>query len=81
MMAAANSLFLQVVKVTQDYLGPAAERFIARQIETHLKKKPDKLTKKDLAKLADWVKIAIGLLTEDSEQAKEFTKRLLALAK
>lgn len=79
-MTAETKLYPQVVKVTQDYLGPAAERFIARQIETHLKKKPEELTKEDLAKLIDWVKIAIALLTEDGKTVDDFTESLLKLA-
>lgn len=75
-----NSLYSQVVDVTMSYLGPAAERFIARQIETHLQKNPEELTHADLEVLVDWIKIAISLLTEDQQIVDDFTKSLLALA-
>ncbi|HVE80946.1 MAG TPA: hypothetical protein VNA68_02285 [Candidatus Dormibacteraeota bacterium] len=78
---APNNLYSQVVEVTQSYLGPASERFIARQIETHLNKKPEELTPEDLAKLVDWVKIAVALLTEDGKTVEAFTQSLLALSK
>lgn len=80
MTTAQATLYDDVVKVTTSYLGPAAERFIARQIQTHLDKKPEELTKEDLVKLVDWIKIAIALLTEDGHVVDEFTKSLLKLA-
>lgn len=78
--AAKNPLYVEVVDVTMSYLGPAAERFISRQIETHLKKDPEDLKPEDLAILVDWVKIAIALLTEDQNIVDDFTKSLMALA-
>lgn len=79
MVGAQTSLYRQVVKVTQDYLGPAAERFVSRQIQTHLHKQPDALTEKDLVALVDWIKIAIALLTEDSKMVDDYARTLLAL--
>lgn len=73
-------LYKEVVAITQSYLGPAAERFITRQIKTHLHKDPDELTPRDLAKLADWIKVAIALLTEDSRIVQDYTESLLKLA-
>lgn len=76
-----EAVYQQVVAVTTEYLGPAAERFITRQIKTHLGKKPEELTKADVAKLVDWMKLAIALLTEDGKMVDDFTKSLLAIAK
>lgn len=76
---AAASLYQQVVKVTREYLGPATERFISRQIQTHLRKQPEDLTESDLAELVDWVKIAIALLTEDAKLVDDFARSLLKL--
>jgi hypothetical protein len=81
MVATTASLYEQVVQITQDYLGPASERFIDRQIQTHLKKRPDELTEPDLAKLVDWLKIAIALLTEDGKTVDAFTASLLGLSR
>lgn len=74
-------LYHEVVNLTKSYLGPAAERFITRQIKTHLNKDPDELSPQDLAKLADWIKVAIALLTEDSKIVQDYTNSLLELAK
>lgn len=72
-------IYRQVVKVTQDYLGPAAERFVGRQIETHLNKKPEELTREDIKKLSDWLKIAIALLTDDGKIVESYVHDLLAI--
>lgn len=74
-----NKLFNQVVRVTHVYLGPAAERFIGRQIENHLQKPPEDLTKADLAKLIDWIRVAVSLLTEDPEIIEEYINQLQRL--
>lgn len=82
MIKAGNStLYEQVVEVTVHYLGPAAERFVVRQIQMHLDKEPEDLTEKDLEKLVDWIRLAIALLSQDSKLVDEFSESLLALAK
>lgn len=76
-----TNLYREVVGVTTLYLGPAAERFITRQIKNHLNKDPDDLNPKDLAKLVDWLKVAIALLTEDGKMVQDYTNSLLKLAR
>lgn len=74
-------LYQEVVDITTSYLGPAAERFITRQIKTHLHKNPDQLSPEDIAKLVDWIKIAIALLTEDDKTVQDYTENLLRLTR
>jgi hypothetical protein len=76
-----NTLYNQVVEVTRLYLGPAAERFISRQIQTHIGKEPQELVKDDLATLVDWTKLSIALLTDDEEMVEEFASSISNLAK
>lgn len=76
---ASVSLYESVVQVTADYLGPAAGRFIDRQIENHLNKPPSSLQKKDLEILIDWARVAIALLTEDRTIVDEYGQRLSKL--
>ena len=73
-------LYDQVVSITHVYLGPAADRFIARQVQNHLNKPPESLTADDLLKLIDWIRVAVSLLTEDSEIIEEYAQQLLQLA-
>jgi hypothetical protein len=74
------SLHKQLVDITHVYLGPAAERFINRQIENHLRKSPEQLTPDDLLSLIDWIRIGVSLLTEDSELIEEYIGELQRLA-
>lgn len=76
-----KKLYKEVVDITTSYLGPAAERFITRQIKTHLNKEPDELSPKDLEKLVDWIKVAIALLTEDGKMVQDYANSLLKLAR
>jgi len=74
------SLLDQVLEISQDYLGPAAERFIDRQISTHLKKRPEKITREDVYKLIDWIKLSFALLTNDKAIVEQYAKRLRLVA-
>jgi hypothetical protein len=78
---AAQALSDQVVEITQEYLGPAAERFITRLINFHLKKEPFELEKADLKKLSEWVKVSLGLLTEDKNIVDECERKILKLSR
>lgn len=80
-MTSRTTLYQQVVEVTADVLGPAAERFVARQIESHLNKPPEKLTQSDLKELVDWIKLATSMLTDDQALVDAYGQRILELAK
>ncbi len=75
-----HTLYSKAVHVTEEYLGPAGERFLRRQIENHLNIKPEDLQKKNLPKLINWSSIAFSLLTSNDEDIKAFTQDLRALA-
>ncbi|HET7060486.1 MAG TPA: hypothetical protein VFH99_04240 [Candidatus Saccharimonadales bacterium] len=78
--AGRKSFYNRVVEVTHVYLGPAADRFIARQVQSHLHKAPEELTKEDLHKLIDWIRVAVSLLTDDSEVVEEYIVQLEKLS-
>jgi hypothetical protein len=75
-----QDLYESVVKITYEYLGPAAERFIDRQVRNHLHKEPKNLTKKDLNGLIDWVQVAVSLLSNDAKLVEEYIYSLKKLA-
>jgi hypothetical protein len=77
---AKPDIYDQVVRITHVYLGPAADRFISRQVQNHLHKQPEELTNDDLSKLIDWIRVAVSLITEDSEIVEEYTLQLQRLA-
>lgn len=80
MASKSSSIYEQVVQVTHVYLGPAAERFIARQVENHLHKSPSELSQDDLLNLIAWIKVVVTLLTEDDEIIEEYISALQKLA-
>lgn len=75
-MDGQRTLYDEVVRVTHVYLGPAADRFIDRQVQNHLHKAPRELSQSDLDRLIDWIRAAMSLLTEDSEIVEEYTRQL-----
>ncbi len=79
-MPAKPSLYERVVRVTHIYLGPTADRFIDRQVQNHLAKDPEKLSKYDLAQLIDWIRVAVSLLTDDEDIIEEYVHELERLA-
>jgi hypothetical protein len=80
-MAHKKDIYDYVLEVATYYLGPAAPRFIDRQILNHLQKRPDQLNLKDLPTLIDWARAALSLLTENTAEVEEFTSRLQVLTK
>lgn len=73
-------LFDRIVGIAEQYLGPAAERFVTRQVAFHLNKKPEELVKADLPKLQEWVKVSLSLLTEDKKIVNDFSNQMKKLA-
>jgi hypothetical protein len=74
--SASLELFDRVVRVTYEYFGPAAERYVTRQIDCHLHKSPDQLRKKDLKELINWISVATSHLINDEAIVEEYTKKL-----
>lgn len=80
MTSATSDMLNKVIVVTEEYLGPAADRFVKRQITFHLEKKPEEVTANDLPKLTEWIKVSLGLLTEDKSMVDACEQKLLSLA-
>ncbi len=77
----ANSrLYEEVVRITHAYFGPAADRFVTRQIRSHLGKAPEELRKQDLKKLVRWISLAMSLLIEDELLVEKYAVALEKLA-
>ncbi|MEO5499732.1 MAG: hypothetical protein ABIR46_04495 [Candidatus Saccharimonadales bacterium] len=79
-MSRNDTLYQKTVQVTEEYLGPAGERFIRRQIATHLKIEPELLRKRDLSELIDWSSIAFAMVTSNTRDVDAFTDDLRALS-
>lgn len=77
---ADRQLYDQIVTVTYDILGPAADRFVSRQISNHFSKQPDELTIADLPELIEWMRLAVSFLTDDKQLIDTFTGQLTNLS-
>jgi hypothetical protein len=75
-MMATESIYMQIVGVAEGYLGPAADRFVSRQIEFHLKKRPDQITKGDIPQVLEWIKVSLALLTEDKNMVNSLIEEI-----
>ncbi len=81
MVANDKILYVRVLGISNKYLGPAANRFVARQITGHLKKNPEQLAEGDLAELIDWIEIAMAFLTNDHRLIKSYINSLESLTR
>ncbi len=78
-MPSKDSVYKKAVQISEEYLGPAGERFIRRQITTHLKIEPEALDTQNLSKLINWSSIAFALLTKNAKARQNFVNDLKAL--
>jgi hypothetical protein len=69
----------QILDITKDYLGPAAERFISRQIQSHIRKDPNNLQKSDIPMLAIRIRSGLMVLTSDERIVEEAFHRINAI--
>lgn len=79
-MPTTENLYKKAVEISEDYLGPAGERFIRRQITTHLNIEPEQLQKKQLPELAQWLHAAFAVITRDVHYVNEYVEAILALS-
>jgi hypothetical protein len=73
------ALYDDVVTIAKEYIGPAGQKFIDRQMESHLNLTPAELNKTNLFELSKWC-FASGRLIIDAEEARSFQGRINALA-
>jgi hypothetical protein len=75
-----TNLLEEVITITEQYLGPAARRFVIRQVAFHLKKDPEQLEMSDIPKLVEWSRATLALLTDDKTVVEDYAERLSQLA-
>ena len=69
----------QIIDIAKDYLGPAANRFVDRQINSHLKKSPKDLQKGDIPMLAIRIRSGLLVLTHDARVVDEAFQRVASV--
>ena len=80
MALSKKHLYTQLVHLSEEFLGPAGERFIRRQVETHLAISPEDIQPKDIPQLVDWIRLMFAMITNDQKIVDDFTRRLNKLA-
>ena len=73
------ALYDDVVALSKNYLGPAAAKFVDRQINTHLKIELSQLRAENMEELAKWCFISGKLLMDNKAEAKEYSEKVKAL--
>jgi hypothetical protein len=75
-MAHQTSIYDRVLAITEDYLGPAAPRFLSRLATNHLDKPAAKITRSDLPQLIIWIRLAATMITDDELVVADYLERL-----
>ena len=73
------ALYDDVIDLAKVYLGPAARKFVDRQIKGHLDMDGSQLVHEDLEELAKWCYTSSKILMNDMK-AREFSDRVKALS-
>jgi len=73
-----NDLSKKLVEIAISYLGPAGERFMTRQVTSHLQGNItlETLQPEHLPELAKWVAISSDLLLNDKAKSGEFAEKV-----
>ena len=71
-------LYNDVIEVARPYLGPAAEKFVSRQISTHLDVAADQLGNQHLEELSKWC-FNSGKLVMAEAKAQEFSQKVKSM--
>jgi len=77
----SEGLYQKVTDITEEYMGPATERFLIRHIMYHLNKSPQELTDDDIPTLIEWTRATLGLLTEDRDIIDEYVLKMSKLSR
>ena len=77
----SSPYYQQVVRATEEFLGPAAERFVNRQIEFRLGKTTETIDKDDIPRLKETLGIALRVLVKDEAIVDQAMHKFDVIAK
>ncbi len=72
------SVYDDVLGICQKYLSKDSQKFLDRQIKSHLNKKPADIDAKDTVELAKWSHVSGSLLVGNTK-AEQMAKEIVAL--
>ncbi len=73
------ALYDNVVSVAKEYIGPAGQKFVDRQISSHLGVSPAEITNANLEELAKWC-LSSGKMLIGDDKASEFSQKVKTIA-
>ena len=73
------ALYNDVIDLARPYLGPAAEKFVSRQISGHLNVEANQLGNHHLEELSKWCFMS-GKLVMPEPKAQEFSRKVKSLS-
>lgn len=73
-----DSMYDQVLGICEKYLSKDSQKFLDRQIKSHLKKEPGEIDAKDTVELAKWSLVSGGLLVGKT-RAEQMANEIVAL--
>jgi len=71
-----GTLYQELVAISEEFFGPATDRFLRGQIEHHLHKSPANLTREDIPNLIEWLRLSLTMLHNDQ---REITRYIVAV--
>jgi hypothetical protein len=74
------TVYQRVLRISEDYLGPAAPRFLGRLVSGHLGKPATRISRHDLPDLIVWIRLAATLITDNEALINEYMQRLEQLS-
>ena len=76
-----ENFYDKTVFIVQDYLGPAAVRFVDKQISFHLNREDKRIEKDEVMRVNEWMRVGLGLITQDKNLVNECFSRIEAIIK
>ncbi len=74
-----NIIYAEVMKLTHQYFGSDAPKYISKFMKAHLRKAPELATIEDFIGLTDWIRVLATFLEEDKEIVDQYMTDLRRL--
>ncbi len=71
-----DNYYEKIVNIVQDYLGPAASRFVDKQLDFHLNRKDKNIRQSEVIRVGEWMRVGLALITQDKKIVEECFSRI-----
>jgi hypothetical protein len=80
-MVGQKTVYDDITRISEDYFGPVAARFVNRLVANHLNKDPEHVTLTDLPRLITWIQLSMAMVTDETAVINEYIDRLNELTR